>query len=85
MRHDSAVCPSWAFPPKTHGRCGSRHGGLLLGHLGEPCRAYAARLATLAIVARLQPVAACIDVPDMPKRSMPAIPALRSVSSGRPR
>jgi hypothetical protein len=46
---------------------------------------YAARLATLAIVARLQPVAAWIADHDMPERSIPAMPALRSVSSGRPR
>ena len=44
-----------------------------------------ARLATLAIVARPQPAAACIAVHDMPERSIPAMPALRSTSSGRPR
>jgi hypothetical protein len=46
---------------------------------------YAALLATLAIVARLQPVAAWIADQDMPERSIPAMPALRAVSSGRPR
>jgi hypothetical protein len=36
-----------------------------LGHLGEPCRAYAALARTFAIVARLQPVAAWISVHDI--------------------
>jgi hypothetical protein len=36
-------------------------------------------LATLAIVARLQPVAVRIAVHDMPERSIPAIPALREL------
>jgi hypothetical protein len=45
----------------------------------------ASRLATLAIVARLQPVAAWIVLQDISERNMPAIPLLRSVSSGRPR
>ena len=44
----------------------------------------AARFAILAIVARLQPVAACIVDRLWPAFSMEAIPALRSVSSGRP-
>jgi len=40
-------------------------------------------LAILAIVARLQPVAAWNADQDMPERSIPPMPALRSVSSGR--
>jgi hypothetical protein len=48
-------------------------------------RRYAALARTLATVARLQPVAACIADHDMPERSIPAMPALRAVSSGRPR
>src|SRR6478752_6631601 len=43
------------------------------------------RLATFAIVARLQPVAAWIADHDMPERSIPAMPAFRFLSSGRPR
>lgn len=44
----------------------------------------AARLAIFAIVARLQPVASWIALHDTPEASKREIPALRSVSSGRP-
>jgi hypothetical protein len=43
-----------------------------------------ARLAILAMVARLQPVAACMLVQDCPAAIMRAMPSLRSASSGRP-
>jgi hypothetical protein len=42
------------------------------------------RLAIFAMVARLQPVAACIELQDWPAAIMRPIPSLRSVSSGRP-
>ncbi len=44
----------------------------------------AARLASFAIVARLQPVMSCIAFQDLPSASMVMMPALRRVSSGRP-
>ena len=51
----------------------------LAGGPSDGRRGRAARLATLAIVARLQPVAAWIAVQDMPERSIPAMPALREL------
>jgi hypothetical protein len=42
------------------------------------------RLAIFAMVPRLQPVVACIELQDWPVPSMTAIPALRPESSARP-
>jgi hypothetical protein len=49
-------------------------------------RPYAAlrRLLILAIVARLQPVAACMELQDWPVLIMRPMPSLRSASSARP-
>jgi hypothetical protein len=46
---------------------------------GLRCAVYAARLETLASVARLEPVTAWIAVHDMPERSIPGMPALREL------
>jgi hypothetical protein len=42
------------------------------------------RFAILAMVARLQPVAACMELQDWPTAIISAMPALRSTFSARP-
>jgi hypothetical protein len=52
--------------------------------LPSACAAALSRLASLAIVARLQPVATCIELQDWAALIMRLIPALRSASAGQP-
>jgi hypothetical protein len=74
---------------RSVGRSGGKRSCInVSGRLAAPTLPQAAcftcRLAILAMVARLQPVAAWIEDQDAPAASMLAMPALHSASSGRP-
>jgi hypothetical protein len=72
--------PKTGKPTKT-GNIGKRPAPVAVE---QPHQAACLRLAILATVARLHPVAACMLLQDWPAAIMRAMPSLRSVSSGRP-